>query len=187
MEVILQENVASLGFVGDVVKVKPGFARNFLIPQKLALPASRQLVRFFEHKKKQLEVKKIQKKAEAEEFKKRLEAVSVTLEHLATEGGKLFGAVSITEILEQLSAQGIQVDRRLVVVASPIRTSGSHKIEVKLYRDVSAFISVEVKAKVEVAAESAVEKKEKKSRKKTRTDAEQTTADGVSPEQPVES
>lgn len=172
MEVILQENVPSLGFVGDVVRVKPGFARNFLFPKKLALPATRQYVNLFEHKKKQLEVKKAVKKSEAEEFKKRLEAVRVTLEHLATESGKLFGAVSVSEILDQLASQGFQIDRRLLQIPTPIRTAGEHKVEVKLYRDISAFVTVEVKANVqEVSAEEKAAKKEKRPRKKKTEEA----------------
>lgn len=183
MEVILQENVSNLGFVGDVVKVKPGYARNFLVPKKLALPATRHMVKLFEHKKKQLEVKKAHKKTEAEELKKRVEAVKVSLEHLATEGGKLFGAVSVTEILEQLNAQGLEIDRSLLLVPHPIRSTGSHKVEVKLYRDVSAFVTVEVKAKAEeVPAGAKTEKKEKKPRKKVEDDESVSADAGVAPE-----
>lgn len=186
MEVILQENVPSLGFVGDVVKVKPGFARNFLFPKRLAQPATRQLVNLFEHKKKQLEVKKAAKKSEADEFKKRLEAVKVTLEHLATEGGKLFGAVSATEILDQITAQGFQIDRRLMQIPAPIRMAGEHKVEIKLYRDVSAFIVVEVKAKIqETPAEEKAAKKEKKSRKKKTEEVAAEAAAGENAEEKV--
>ena len=175
MEVILQENVSNLGFVGDVVKVKPGYARNFLLPKKLALPATRQLVKLFEHKKKQLEVKKSAKKTEAEELKKRLEAVSLAVEHLAGEGGRIFGSVTVAELQEQLSAKGFDVQRSLIQTAAPIRTAGEYKVEVKLYRDVSAFVSLVVTAKVELVPEeeksAKAEKKAKKQRKKAEAEA----------------
>lgn len=147
MEVILQENVSNLGFVGDVVKVKPGYARNFLFPKKLALPADKGSVARIEHQKKIIEVKKAKKKAEAEDLRKRVQAVSLVIAHAAGEGEKLFGSVTTAEIQEKLVAAGFAVDRKLIKLDAPIRTVGVHKVEVVLHQEVSAVIDVTIEAK----------------------------------------
>ena len=147
MEVILQENVSNLGFVGDIIKVKPGYARNFLFPKRLAVPANKSSIAEFEHKKKVIEVKKARKKVEADEIKKRLESVVLAIQHAAGEGDKLFGSVTIPEILEKLSESGFILDRKLIRLETPIRTLGEHTIEVRLHQEVSAVVKVTIEAK----------------------------------------
>lgn len=147
MEVILQENVSNLGFVGDVVKVKPGYARNFLFPRRLAAHADQGNIRRFEHQKKLIEVKKAQKKSEALDLKKRLEAVSLTIAHAAGEGEKLFGSVTSVELVDAIKVQGFDIDRKLIRTEAPIRTIGKHDIEIKLHQDVTAKLTVTVEAK----------------------------------------
>ncbi len=158
MQVILQENFPSLGFVGDVVNVKPGFARNFLFPRNIALAVSDSNIKLLTHRKKMLEIKKAQKKSEAEAFKKKVDAVTINLEH-AAEGERLYGSVTITEIYAELQKQGLEIDRKLLKLEAPIRLVGSHKVEVKLHQDVSAFVTVNVIKKAEPVLEVAEKKK----------------------------
>jgi large subunit ribosomal protein L9 len=143
MQVILQEYVPHLGFVGDVVKVRDGYARNFLIPTKKALPANSSNIKQFEHVKRQIEVKKAVKKSEALELKKRLETLSLTLAH-AAEGEKLFGSVTLTEIHDKLKEAGYDIDRKLIKLDAPIRALGEYSLEIKLHQDVSAMLAVKV-------------------------------------------
>lgn len=146
MEVILQENVPNLGFVGDVVKVKNGYARNYLIPKQLAMPASHGNIKAFEHMKKVIEVKKAEKQKEAQELQKRLEAVSLKTEQAAKDG-KLFGSVTVTDLVSLLKEAGFEIDRHLVKLAAPIKAVGDHSFDVKLHQDVVASIKVTVEAK----------------------------------------
>lgn len=147
MEVILKENVSNLGFVGDIVKVKPGYYRNFLLPGKKAAIASSQNVKLFEHQKRVLEVKKSKKKDEASALRKKLEGLTVTVNHAAAEGDKIFGSVTVTEIHEGLKQIGFDIDRHLILLAAPIRTLGEHVVEVKLHQDVLVEIKVVVAKK----------------------------------------
>lgn len=146
MQVVLTENVTNLGFVGDIVKVKDGYARNFLIPRKFAMPVSRGSVKQLEHQKRTIEVKKSKKKTEASQMRTRLEVAQVKLFH-AAEGERLYGAVSVTEIHDQLKSQGFEVDRKLIRIESPIKTLGEHAVEIKLHQDVSAKLAVIVEKK----------------------------------------
>jgi large subunit ribosomal protein L9 len=149
MEVILQDNVSNLGFVGDIVKVKSGYARNFLFPKKLALPADKKNIAEFEHHKKAIEVKKAKKKSEAAELKKRIEALEIVVAHAAGEGEKLFGSVTASDIQQELVAKGFNVDRKLIRVETQIKTIGVHEVEVVLHQEVSAVVKVKVEAKAE--------------------------------------
>lgn len=146
MQIILTENVTNLGFVGDIVKVKDGYARNFLIPRKLAMPISKGSIKQVEHQKKVIEVKKSKKKAEASQLKTRIEAVIVTLSH-AAEGDRLYGSVSTAEIQEQLKKLGFDLDRKLIRIDTAIKTLGEHTVEVKLHQDVAAQLRVVVEKK----------------------------------------
>jgi large subunit ribosomal protein L9 len=147
MEVILKENVPNLGFVGDIVKVRPGYYRNFLLPGKKATMASSQNIKLFEHQKRILEVKKSQKKDEANALVKKLAGLVVTVNHAAAEGDKIFGSVTVTEIHEGLKQIGFDIDRHLILLAAPIRTLGEHVVSVKLHQDVSVEIKVVVAKK----------------------------------------
>jgi large subunit ribosomal protein L9 len=148
MQVILQENVSNLGFVGDVVNVKNGYARNFLFPKKLALNANTGNVAQFEHHKRIIEVKKATKKKEATELKKRLEALAIVITHAAAEGEKLFGSVTAMEIHDKIKEAGYDIDRKLIKLEVPIRTIGEHSIEIKLHQEVQATINIKVEKQI---------------------------------------
>jgi len=132
MKVILREDVTHLGTCGALVEVKPGYARNFLIPQGLAAPATSRNVKMIEH-----ELKKIQRqidvaKAEANQVIERLAETSVTISKAAGENEKLFGSVTAKEIAEALAAEGIEVDKRRIVIEDPIKALGVYTVQVKL-------------------------------------------------------
>lgn len=144
MNVILTENVKGLGNMGDVVKVRPGFARNFLVPNKLAVEASERNLKELEHHRRQLTRKAEKLSQEASALKGRIEAVECVLSHRAGEEGKLFGSVTSMEIEAALAAKGIEVDRRKILLEQPIKALGSHEVEIKLNAGVSATLKVSV-------------------------------------------
>lgn len=146
MNVILTENVKGLGNMGEVVKVKPGYARNFLLPNKLAVEANDRNLNELEHHRRQLGRKAEKLSQEAAAVKNRIEAVECVLAHRAGEEGKLFGSVTSMELEAALAAKGIQVDRRKILLDHPIKTLGSHEVEIKLNAGVSATFKVSVVA-----------------------------------------
>jgi large subunit ribosomal protein L9 len=142
MKVILREEVAHLGKPGAVVNVKPGFARNYLVPQGLASPATSRNIRMIEHQLGQIQRQIDAAKAEASEVKERLAALSVTLAKPAGESDKLYGSVTAKEIAEALSAEGVTVDRRKVTIAEPIKALGVYTVQIRLYGGESAELKV---------------------------------------------
>lgn len=144
MEIILTENVKGLGNIGEVVNVKPGFARNFLIPKGMAVVASQQNMKELEHHKRQLTRKAEKLSQEAADIKARIEAVECTFAHKASDEGKLFGSVTTMEIADGLAAKGIEIDRRKILLESPIKSLGLHNVEIKLNAGVNATIKVHV-------------------------------------------
>ncbi|MDF1580058.1 MAG: 50S ribosomal protein L9 [Desulfuromonadales bacterium] len=149
MEIILTENVEYLGTIGDVVKVKPGYARNYLLPKGLALQASQRNVKELDHRKRQME-RKLQKITQAAEvLKQRIEKAPITLTHRAGEGGKLFGSVTTMEIEAKLAEAGIEVDRKKIQLPEPIKNLGDHDVAVKLDAGVTATVKVSVIAAAE--------------------------------------
>ena len=101
IQIILQEDFPQLGFVGDIVKVRPGYARNFLFPKKIAVPLESANVRALEHQRRLLEIKRVEKKKEAEAFKAKIQSLKISIEH-ASQSGRLFGSVTTTEIQQAL-------------------------------------------------------------------------------------
>jgi large subunit ribosomal protein L9 len=150
MNVILTENVKGLGNMGDVVKVKPGYARNFLLPNKLAVEASTRNLSELEHHRRQLARKAEKLSQEAAAVKGRIEALEIVLAHRAGEEGKLFGSVTTMEIEAELAAKGVAIDRRKILLDQPIKSLGEHEVEIKLNAGVSATLKVRV-----ITAESA--------------------------------
>ena len=146
MNVILTENVEGLGNIGDLVKVKPGYARNYLVPRCLAVEANTRNVKAYEHQKRQLERKAQKVAQDAEALKARIEAVQCVFAHRAGEEGKLFGSVTSMEIGEKLAAAGVEIDRKKIQLAEPIKTLGDHQVSVKLAAGVIATIKVSVVA-----------------------------------------
>ena len=144
MDVILTENVKNLGTIGEVVKVKPGYGRNYLVPQGLAVEASEAKLKEVEHHKRQLNRKAEKLSQEAADVKARIEAVECTFVHKASEEGKLFGSVTSMEIAESLATQGIEIDRRKILLEQPIKELGEHSIDIKLNAGVNAIVKINV-------------------------------------------
>ena len=148
MKLILREDVENLGRGGDVVDVKPGYGRNFLLPRGLAVVANTKNLREIEHQKAVATAKAAKLKASAEAVAKRLAETPITLKRKAGEQDKLFGSVTAIDIAEALSARGLQLDRRSIDLPEPIKTVGDFEVPVKLHLDVVG------KAKVKVEAEA---------------------------------
>ncbi len=146
VQVILSEDVHNLGDAGDVVKVKPGYARNFLVPQGKALPATAARVHEVEHKRRVIADKRSKELKDLESVKVRLEAIALAIAAQVGEEGKLFGSVTSQHLADLLRQQGVEVDRRKIVLAEPIKTVGEHTITVRLRNDVVASIKVTVTA-----------------------------------------
>jgi large subunit ribosomal protein L9 len=144
MDVILTENVKNLGTIGELVKVKPGYGRNFLVPQGLAVEASEAKLKEVEHHKRQLNRKAEKLSQEAADVKARIEAVECTFVHKASEEGKLFGSVTSMEIAESLASQGIEIDRRKILLEQPIKELGEHSVDIKLNAGVNAIVKINV-------------------------------------------
>lgn len=146
MKVVLKQNVESLGKAGDLVKVADGYARNFLIPKGLAAQASTGNLKAFEHERKRilLQADKIQK--QAEEMSRRLGEVTCTIARRVGEQEKLFGSVGAKDIEEALVAQGIEVDKKSVLLDEPIKALGEYPVRIKLSAGVTGEIKVVVVA-----------------------------------------
>ena len=148
MKLILREDVENLGKGGDLVDVKPGYGRNFLLPRGLAVAANPRNVRELEHQKSVASAKAAKLKASAQAVAKRLAETPVVLKRKAGEQDKLFGSVTASDIAEALAARGLQLDRRAIDLSEPIKTVGDFEVPVKLHHEVVG------KAKVKVVAEA---------------------------------
>jgi large subunit ribosomal protein L9 len=144
MQVILLERVENLGQMGDVVKVKQGYARNFLLPQKKAMRATKDNVSYFESRRAQLEADNLKKKSEAEAVAAKMDRARITLVRQAGETGQLYGSVAARDIGEGLTAGGYTVDKRQVVIDRPIKMIGIHTVRVVLHPEVSVNVLVNV-------------------------------------------
>ena len=151
MKVILADDVRGMGHRGDTVTVKPGYARNYLFPQGLAYEATEANVRKLGEQKKKYDEKMLHEKAGAENVAKQIEGTTVVITKKAGEGDVLYGSVTATEIADALAARGIQVDRRRIEVAEPIKRLGEHRVHVRLHRDVATELIVDVQPLVPVA------------------------------------
>ena len=146
MKLILREDVENLGRGGDVVDVKPGYGRNFLLPRGLAVTANPKNLREIEHQKAVATAKAVKLKAGADAIAKRLSETPVTLKRKVGEQDKLFGSVTALDIAEALAARGLQLDRRSIDLADPIKTVGDFEVGVKLHHDVVGKVKVEAEA-----------------------------------------
>lgn len=145
MEVILLEKVANLGGLGDTVRVRAGYGRNYLIPQGKAKPATAENVAYFEAQRAELERKAAEEFAAAEARAEKLNALEVTITANAGEEGKLFGSVGPQDVAEAITAAGIEVGRHEVrMPEGPIRAVGEYSVELHLHADVNASVSVNV-------------------------------------------
>ncbi len=151
MQVILLERVAKLGQMGDVVTVKDGYARNFLLPQKKALWASDANVKAFEADKAQLEARNLETKKEAEDLAGRLNGQQFIVIRQASDGGSLYGSVTTRDTAEAATEAGFSLDRRQVSITQPIKELGIHKIAITLHPEVDAEIELNVARSTEEA------------------------------------
>mgnify|MGYP001815233734 FL=1 len=142
MKIILVEDVPALGKMGDMVKVSGGYGRNYLIPQGKAIQATTQNMKILEHQTQQLQGKIDKLKREAEKLAHRIEAVSCTVTKPAGEEEKLFGSVTSMDIAESLRLEGIDVDRKKILLDEPIKTLGIFTIPIKLHHEVTAQLKV---------------------------------------------
>ena len=149
MKIILNENVEGLGNIGDLVNVKPGYARNFLLPRKMAVTADEKNVKQFDHQKRQAERKLEKITKEAEIIKAQVEKISCTFSHRAGDAGKLFGSVTNIDLAEKIAAAGLDIDRKRIVLAEPIKTLGEHEVAIRLDAGVIATLKVVVEASEE--------------------------------------
>ena len=144
MEVILLERVAKLGQMGDVVRVKDGFARNFLLPQGKALRATKENRSRFESMKVELEARNLEQKGEAEKIGQKLDGQKFTVLRQAAEGGQLYGSVSPRDLVALVAEKGFTVSRAQIALNTPIKTIGLHKVPVALHPGVEVSINVAV-------------------------------------------
>ncbi|MGH7228565.1 MAG: 50S ribosomal protein L9 [Nitrospiraceae bacterium] len=152
MKVILQETVEGLGHVGDLLDVSDGFARNYLLPRRKALEASSRNVKALEHVKRVSAEKARKEKLQIEAVAKKISAVSLTVTAQVGKDDKMFGSVTVKDIVEGLAEHGFEVDRRRIQLAQPIKELGTFTVPVKLHRDVTASVSVMVVKKQEAAS-----------------------------------
>jgi large subunit ribosomal protein L9 len=146
MKVILREDIENLGKSGDLVTVKDGFGRNYLLPRKKAVLASEQNLRQLEHERSVLTARNAKLKGAAEEQAKKIGNIRVTIKRKVGEQDKLYGSVTVLDIAEAVAAQGQQIDRRHIHMPEPIKALGSYEVELRLHREVTAKIKVEVAA-----------------------------------------
>ncbi len=151
MEVILLQRVEKLGQMGEVVNVKPGYARNYLLPQKKALRATEENVAEFEQRRTQLEADNLDRRQEAEQVANRLDGLSIVLTRQASDSDQLYGSVTTRDIADEVTQAGFTIDRRQVELDRPIKTVGLHRVHVRLHPEVT----VEVTANVSRSAEEA--------------------------------
>ena len=144
MKVILIEEMRGLGTRGDVISVKDGYARNYLIPKKLAREATPGNLKSIEQERKKWALMANQERDAAQKAADSVKGVKITVTKRVGEHGQLFGSVTSNEIADALHAKGIEVDKRRIELAYPIKTIGTHDVEVKLHKDVAAHIQVEV-------------------------------------------
>ncbi len=144
MDVILLERVAKLGQIGDVVSVKTGFARNFLLPTKKALRATAANKEVFESQRKEIEANNLVAKGEAEAISKKMEGLSISLIRQAGESGQLYGSVNSRDIAGSTKDAGYKVSRSQVILDTPIKTIGLHDVRVRLHPEVETLVSINV-------------------------------------------
>lgn len=142
MQVILKEDIAHLGQMGELVSVKRGFGRNYLLPKGLAVEATQRNVKKLDHERRLIDGRKEKLLAEARTIAERLRDISITISKNTTEEDRLYGSVTNREIADALSAEGITLDRRKIIIDDPIRSLGVFKVRVKLNAELDGEIKV---------------------------------------------
>ena len=146
MEVILREHVDNLGRRGDVVKVAAGYARNYLLPRKLALAVNENNKRQIERERKLAEVRELAEKSQAEAFAERLAAADIAIARRVGENNTLYGSVTSADVAQALHAKGFEIDKRKITLGDPLKALGEYTVPVKIHRDVTAQVKVKVVA-----------------------------------------
>jgi large subunit ribosomal protein L9 len=144
MEVILRDHVEKLGKRGEIVKVSDGYARNYLLPRKLALPATEGNKKHVERERKKMEAREADEKSQAEAIAARLASVDITIARRVGDTEQLYGSVTSADITEFLKGKGFDIDRRKLILPEPIKTLGEHDVPLKLHREVTAPLKVKV-------------------------------------------
>ncbi len=151
IELILLERVEKLGQMGQLVKVKPGFARNYLLPQKKAMRATKENLAYFDTQRAQLEANNLQRRTEATEVGGKLEGLTVVIIRQAGESGQLYGSVSARDIADAVTEAGFTVEKRQVVLDRPIKNLGLHQVRIVLHPEVSVTITANIAQSAEEA------------------------------------
>jgi large subunit ribosomal protein L9 len=151
VELILLERVEKLGQMGQIVKVKPGFARNYLLPQKKALRATKENLTFFDSRRVQLEAANLERRAEAAEIGGKMDGLQVVIIRQAGESGQLYGSVSARDIAAAVTAAGFTLEKRQIVLDRPIKSTGVHAVRVALHPEVVVSITANVAQTAEEA------------------------------------
>ncbi|HZM95815.1 MAG TPA: 50S ribosomal protein L9 [Vicinamibacterales bacterium] len=144
MEVILREHVDNLGRRGEIVKVAAGYARNYLLPRKLALPATEGNKKHVERERKIMEAREAEDKGKAEAMSARLALIDITIARRVGETDQLYGSVTAVDIAEYLKGKGFEIDRRKLILPEPIKTIGDHNVPLKLHREVTVPLVIKV-------------------------------------------
>ncbi len=144
MKVILKETIDSLGIIGSEVSVADGYARNYLLPQGKAVPATPQFRRVMAHEKAKLELQIAKEKEIAQQMAQRLTAVECQISAKVHEADRLYGSVTIRDIVDALAKQDIQLEKRMVLLKEPIKTIGTFKVAIRVYKEVEPEITVNI-------------------------------------------
>ena len=144
MKVILKETIDSLGIIGSEVSVADGYARNYLLPQNKAVPATPQNRKMLERDRSKFELQIAKERKVAEEMAQRLENVAVTIAAKVSEEDRLYGSIAVRDIIDALAKQDITVEKRMVLLKESIKTVGSYKVPIRVYKEVEPEISVEI-------------------------------------------
>ena len=155
MDIVLLERVQHLGHLGDVVKVKPGYARNYLFPQKKALRATKSNMDFFEKQKADLTARNAMQRTAAEADSQKIDGTELVLVRQASEAGQLYGSVAARDVAEALVAAGFKVERRHVLLEEPLKTLGIFPVQVSLHPEVSVEVTVNIARSAEEAKTAA--------------------------------
>lgn len=143
-KIILTETIDTLGIIGTETTVADGYARNFLLPQKKAVLATAQNKKLLEQQKAKFELQIAKERAQAEELAEKVKEITCTISAKVTNEGRLYGSITISDILSKLADQEITIEKRMLLLADPIKETGTYKIGVRLYKDVEPEITVEV-------------------------------------------
>lgn len=164
MRIVLTEDVVGVGDIGETVNVRPGFARNYLVPRGLAIESSSSNAKQLAHRMLQIEAKKRRLKKDTEEVAQRIRDLALSFDVRVASGGKVFGSITAKDIAAKLSEAGFVLDRKRVLLAEPLKKVGTHFVRVKLHAEVEALVKVSVNALEASAAEEAAETREVKAR-----------------------